>query len=123
MIVEEHFWFTATVLAVNGFIISTESDLIQTLFAPIFSTFISCYAIFLVVHRSSAHADKIKLPDNLAKLPESQKTFLDKGRETLCHLKIFPRHFLFVVFEFSGALFYTVLIISSCIAVWVRHYC
>ncbi len=121
-VIDEHFWFTATTLAVNGFIISTKFNPPQMAFITIFSTLISCYAIFLIVHRSAADADKIDLPEDLRKLPESKKTFIDKGRETWYHLKIFPKHFLFVVFEFSGALFYVFLVFASCVAVWICCY-
>jgi len=118
-IVDEHFWFTATTLAVNGYLLSSDIISKYNLSAKIISSFISLYAIFLIIHRSAAHADKIHMPESLKNIPESEKTFIHKGKETWIHFKLIPEHILFVIFEFSGTLFYLILVLFSCIAVWI----
>jgi hypothetical protein len=119
-IVSEHFWFTATTLGLNAFLISADPSPSTAWWARACSTAVSAYAVFLIVHRSAAHAGKLAdlYPEDLRALSESQKEFWHKGRETWAHLKIFPRHLLFVVFEFNGALFYVSLVVLSCLGVW-----
>ena len=118
-IVDEHFWITATTLAVNGYLISTDISLQYITLVKYVSTIISLYAIFLIIHRSAAHADKIQMPEAISKLSERDKTFIHKGKETWIHIKLVPKHLLFIIFEFSGALFYLLLVSVSCIAVWL----
>jgi len=118
-IVDEHFWITATTLGLNAYLISEKQNLGNSLCTVFFSTIISLYAIFLILHRSEAHADKIKLPPDL-QIPESEKTYKHKLRETCCHFRMLPSQFLFVVCEFSGAFFYMLLVFFSCIGVWLK---
>lgn len=118
-IVDEHFWFTATTLAVNAFLISTNTIQRYAISLKAISTVISLFAIFLIVHRSAAHADKIRMPRGLKRIPERSKTSIHKAKETWVFLKLFPKHLLFVICEFSGALFYLILVLGSCIAVWL----
>lgn len=118
-IVREHFWFTATTIAVNAFIMSAGLQPLQILWARIFSTVISGFAVFLIVHRSAAHADKLRYPDYLDQIPESEKQFWHKARQTWCHFKLFPKHVPFVICEFGGALFYLLLVVASCVGVWL----
>jgi hypothetical protein len=116
-IVDEHFWITATTLGVNGFIISSNCNCFAPPLLRAVSIVISLYAGFLIIHRSAAHADKISIPKELASIPEKDKSFLHKGLETIVHVMLIPRHLLFVVFEFSGAFFYLLLVIISCAGV------
>lgn len=118
---DEHFWFTATTVGVNAFLMSSA---IQPKYGAIvigLSTVVSVYAIFLIVHRSAIHAGKVKLPQDLKELPESEKTATHKARETWHHMRIVPRHLVFVVCEMSGALFYLILVMTSCIGVWLAR--
>ncbi|MEA3367181.1 MAG: hypothetical protein U9R68_03595, partial [Planctomycetota bacterium] len=65
-IIREHFWFTATTIAVNAFIMSADHlQPRQILGARIFSTVISVFTVFLIVHRSAVYAGKIHYPDYL----------------------------------------------------------
>ena len=120
-IVDEHFWFTATIMAVNGFIISSTAVSPYAVGAKCFSAAITLYAVFLIVHRSAAYSDKLQncYPERLKEMSGNNKTFVTKAWETWCHFKIFPGHLLFVICEFSGALFYLLLAVTSCVAVWI----
>ena len=119
-ILDEHFWFTATTLAVNISLFTTNNLNQHIILTKIASTIVSLYATFLIIHRSAAHADKIRMPESLQRIPEANKTFIHKAMETWVHFKLVPKHFLFVIFEFSGSLFYIILLVLSCIAVWLR---
>lgn len=119
-ILKEHFWFTATTLAVNGFLMSATIQAKYSFAARVaVSTLISVYAAYLIVQRSAAAAGKIKSPEDLEKIPADQKTFLHKARETWHSLKIVPSHLLFVVCELSGSFFYLLLVLASCVGVWL----
>jgi hypothetical protein len=118
-IVDEHFWFTATTLAVNGYLIATNTPPQYNALTKITSTLISLYAIFLIIHRSAALADKIQMPESIRRIPERDKSFIHKGKETWVHIKLVPKHLVFVIFEFSGAFFYLLLVLVSCVAVWL----
>jgi hypothetical protein len=118
-VLKEHFWFTATTLALNAFLLS---DTIRGKYSfaarAAVSTLFSLYAAYLIVNRSAAAAGKIKFPRDLEEIPADQKTFKHKFRETWHTLKIVPRHLLFVVCELSGAFFYLLLLLVSCVGVW-----
>jgi len=118
-IVEEHFWSAATTMAVNAFIMSAHLSPSQVPWAKGVSAIISLYAAFLIGHRSAAHADKLHYPGHLSHIPESDKQPWHKAQETWCHVKLFPRHLLFVICEFSGALFYLILVVISHLGVWL----
>ena len=116
-ILQEHFWFTATTLAANGFLMSANIECQNWYVLKVISTLISLYAVYLIVERSASAANKVKLPKDLEKKEPEQKTAKDKARETLYRFKIVPKHFLFVVCEFSGSFFYLLLVVASCIGV------
>ena len=120
-ILQEHFWFTATTLAVNGFLMSANIGCKNWYVVRIISTLISAYAVYLIVERSASAANKIKLPKDLEDKKSDKKTASDKARETWHRFKIVPKHFLFVVCEFSGAFFYLLLVVASCIGVWLTR--
>lgn len=124
-IVDEHFWITATTLAVNGFIISECLDLspASLFWARIGATVISIFAVFLIVHRSSSDAGILKnwYPDRLRGLKREEKKFWHKAWETWCHVKLFPFHLVYVVCEASGALFYLLLVVLSVLGVWFAN--
>jgi hypothetical protein len=119
-IVDEHFWFTATTLGFNAFIISSNSVHDYHWQIRIISTFISLFALFLIIHRSAAHANKIEgvYPQDIASLPQKDRTWRHKLSETLCHFKVVVKHIPFVICEFSGSLFYCLLVTISCVGVW-----
>jgi hypothetical protein len=119
-ILNEHFWFTATTLAVNAFLISATIQGKYSFAARVaVSTLISVYAAYLIVQRSAGAAGKIRFPEDLMKIPADQKTFRHKSRETWHTLRIVPSHLLFVVCELSGSFFYLLLVLASCVAVWL----
>lgn len=120
-IVEEHFWFTATTLAVNAFLVTSEAAASWGWLTVGFSTVASAYAAFLILHRSAAHAGRLRYPAPINQLSEAQKNGWHKAQETWCHLRVVPSQLLFVLGECSGALFYLVLVVASCAAVWLRH--
>lgn len=115
-IITQHFWFTATTMGVNGFLISNYEKITYSHFTLFWITFINLYAMFLIIHRAAYHAGKNKLPAKLTKKPQSQRGFVDKLKETIFHFKIAAQHIPFIIGEFSGTLFYILLVITSYIA-------
>jgi hypothetical protein len=117
-LVDEHFWITATTLAFNAFIISAEikSDSLYKILA---SSIVSVFAIFLIIHRSAAHANKIEYPHDVKSIAEKDKSCKHKLVESWAHIKIVIKHIPFVICELSGALFYIVLIVLSFMGVIV----
>lgn len=124
-IVDEHFWFTATALGFNAFLISLASK-DSAVDAPdvlaLCSIIVSLYASYLIIHRSAAYADKLQIPKRLEGVEEKEKSFLDKGQETVYHLWTCARHVPWVVFEFSGSLFYLLLVVLSSLGVLYAHF-
>ena len=112
-IVDEHFWFTAITLGINAFVIEKSFD---TLNIVIVTTVINIYAIFLILHRAAAHADKLIYPKKIASMGERDKKFYHKGIETLYNIRIAIKMIPYVIFEMSGAFFYILLILTSYIA-------
>lgn len=119
-IVHEHHWFALTTLGINAFFLVTDFEEPKLFIARILSTLVSTIAFFLIVQRAAMHEDQISYPKWLAEMEKGQKRFYHKALETLCHLLQFPKFLLFVVCEFSGAFFYGVLVVISCIGVWLR---
>lgn len=112
-IVDQQFWFTATIMTVNGFLISNYDKITYSYFTLIWISFINFYALFLLIHRSASHAYKITLPAQLSKKPQSERGFADKFKETLFHFKVAFNHIPFIIGEFSGTLFYILLVLTS----------
>ena len=110
-IVDEHFWFTAITVGFNSFLIEKLDKNDGRVF--LVSTIVSFYAVFLVLHRAAAHADKLWYPEFIRNMDERDKRFYHKGLETLCHFLVALKMIPIVVFEFSGALFYILLIVLS----------
>jgi len=79
------------------------------------------YAVYLIIERSASAANKVKLPKDLKEKESDKKTAADKARETWYRFKIVPKHFPFVACEFSGAFFYLLLVVASCIGVWLTR--
>ena len=115
-IVDEHFWITATTLAFNAFVMGADEKIAQ-LYRLLASMIISIFAIFLVIHRSAAHANKINYPSKIRSLDEKDKSFRHKLVETRVHIKVVIKHIPFVLCELSGALFYILLIVISFLGV------
>ena len=115
-ILNEHFWFAATTIGVNAFILKEKGISLKSIDSVtliIISSFLSFYGIYLVLHRSAAHSNKLIIPKSVEGIEEKDKTFVHKFVETLCHIRVVIQHIPFVVTEFSGSLFYILLIILS----------
>ena len=116
IIVDQHFWFTATMLGINGWLTSSSDKIVFSAFTLVWITFLNIYAIFLIIHRAAYHADKVIYPENLSNKPQSEKNVRDKLSETFINVKITLNHIPFVIAEFSGSLFYVLLVLTSYIA-------
>lgn len=121
-VLQEHFWFTATVLAVNGFLMS-DAPPDYSVAVAVVSTLVSLYGAYLIVERSAAVAGKINLPEELERMPTREKTWREKWRETQYKLRIAGSHVPFVVCELSGAFFYLVLVVFSWLGVLAARLC
>ena len=117
---EEQFWFTATTVGVNAFLLSSTVPIPSWLVAPV-SVVMSIYCVFLILHRSAAHAEKLVTPKMCENVNEKDKTWRHKAAETRMHIRTVFRHIPFVVFEASRALFFVMLAVASCIAVLIRY--
>ncbi|MFC2152193.1 hypothetical protein ACFLSE_06655 [Bacteroidota bacterium] len=115
-IVDQHFWFTATAMGLNGFLISNCDKIDYSLLTVLWILFINLYICFLIIHRSAYHAGKIKLPKKLKEIPQSERGFKEKFNETRIHLIICLKHIPFVIGELSGSLLYLLLVITSFVA-------
>lgn len=112
VIVQQHFWFTVTMLTVNGFLISNYKEP-YSLYTLIWVTVLNLNAIFLIISRAASHADKIHFPEKITRIPQSERTYKEKARETIITIKATLRHIPFMIFEFGNSLFYTLLVLGS----------
>jgi hypothetical protein len=119
-IVDEHFWFTAMTVGFNAFVIDKMEMTCHGREVLYATTLVNLYAIFLILHRAAAHAGKLKYPRFVAEMDETSKWFYHKGIETLCHFAAAIRMIPTVLFEFSGALFYILLITLSYLGVIMK---
>jgi len=115
-IIDQQFWFTATTLGINGFLISNYDKITYNHFTLGWIIFLDFYAIYLLVQRSASHAYKAKLPDNLTIKPQAERNFFDKLKETIFYFKVSFKHIPYIICEFSGTLFYILLVLSSLVA-------
>lgn len=118
---DEHFWFTATTLGLNGFLISQADQWQLGVPATLWIGFLNLYALYLVVHRAASFAGKLTAPAELAERAQRDRTYRDKLIETGYNLRTVVRHIPFVVSECSGTLFFILLIITSYCAVLIAH--
>lgn len=112
-IIDQQFWFTATTMSVNGFLVSMCDKVNFSTFTFWWITFINFYAIYLLIQRGASHAYKTGLPPKLTIKPPSERGFLDKLKETVFYFKISFNHIPYIIGEFSGTLFYILLVLSS----------
>jgi hypothetical protein len=119
IIVEEHFWFTAITLAFNAFILDKMKDKLDNSLLLTAALIINIYAMFLILHRAAAHADRLKYPKWIEKIKEHDKKFYHKGVETLFHIWISIKMIPIVIFELSGAFFYLLLVIFSFLGIFL----
>lgn len=112
VIVQQHFWFTVTMLTVNGFLISNYKEP-YSLYTLIWVTVLNLNAIFLIISRAASHADKIHFPEKITRIPQSERTYKEKARETIITIKATLRHIPFMILEFGNSLFYTLLVLGS----------
>ena len=116
IIVQQQFWFSATMLGVNGFLISSKSIEPYSIYTLISVSFLNLFALFLITTRAASHADKIHYPERITKIPKPQHTYKHNAIETYIRIKASIKHIPFMILEFSGALFYTLLVLISYIA-------
>lgn len=93
----------------------------------LFSLGISVYAAFLVLQRSATAEHEFDKPENkVDELPGEKSESIAEWRaarrarvwqETRRNLRVVRHHIPFVLREWSGALFYVLLIVVSCFAV------
>lgn len=115
IIVQQHFWFSATMLGVNGFLILRNSEP-YSYYALIAVSILNLYAIFLIVSEAAAHADKIHFPKTITNIPQSQRIWKHKFVETRIRIKAAIKHIPFMIFELGKSLFYVLLILFSYLA-------
>jgi hypothetical protein len=116
---EEQFWFTATTVGVNAFLFGRTAPIPSWLVVS-GSVVMSIYCVFLIIHRSAAHAHKLVTPKMCEHVEEKDKTWRHKAAETRMHIRVVFRHIPFVICELSGAFFYVMLAVASCVAVLIR---
>jgi hypothetical protein len=108
----EQFWVVATTIGINSYIIGNFPSYRQVIhYILAFSTLLTCYSIFLIIHRARAH---IKCAYMLYRLIEPS-TDVDKEVKDLFKSsgKVSPS-------DFTGAGFYAVVVLSSYIALLMR---
>lgn len=109
-IIDEHFWFTATTIGFNFVVLDKivgKVDFNQ--FFPVI-LFINLYAIYLILHRAAAYAQRLVPASSKF---EGAKTYADKFKETQNNVWSAIKMLPMVVVEFSGSLFYIILIVAS----------
>jgi len=119
-ITEEQFWFTATTVGVNAFLLSCTLPICEWLIATV-SVVMTTYCIYLILYRSAAHAGKLVKPKISENVDEKDKTWRHKAAETSMYLRTVFRHIPFVVCEASGSLFFVMLAGASCVGVIIRY--
>ncbi|MEX0995827.1 MAG: hypothetical protein WDZ45_02115 [Flavobacteriaceae bacterium] len=112
-IIDQHFWFTATALGLNGYLISGSEKIDYSLFTVIWISFLNLYICFLIIQRSAYHAGKIKTPKKIKKKSQSERDFIDKFKETQVNIITSIKHIPFITAEFSGTLLYLLLVITG----------
>jgi hypothetical protein len=123
-IVNEHFWFTATTIGVNGLAISQvdkvyiSSTVIGVLFA------LTVYAVYLIVDRSAQYAMSNANTKHITK-PVSHyegsnylRLILERLWLTIREFWQYVKHTPFIIMEFGSSLFYILLIGASFWGVW-----
>ena len=118
---DEHFWFTATTLGFNAFVISSVQGTNQRGLLIIASSVISLLAIFLIVDRFGSHAQRLQLPDRLKDIPFAKYSFKDVAAFTFFRFTRFFPNLLFAIVECSGSLFYIMLVMASWLAVLFKR--
>jgi hypothetical protein len=116
-ILDEHFWFTATTLGFNAFVISSDQQERHRHSMIIISGVISALALFLIVDRFAAHAKRQRRPDQFKAIPFEQYSLKDLAMITLYRMKRFFPNLIFAIAECSGSLFYILLVTASWLAV------
>ena len=119
-VLDEHFWFTATTLGFNAFVISSDQWTNHRNLMIIASSIISFLAIFLIVDRFGVSAQRLRLPDRFKDVPFEKYSLKDVGTFTFCRIKRFFPNLLFAIVECSGSLFYIILVAASWLAVFFR---
>lgn len=118
---DQHFWITATTIAINAFLMSQVDQLGLSVAGILWIGLLNLYAVFLILHRSAYHAGKLMLPDSCLNVPQQERGFRHKWAETRLNLPIVARQLFFAIGECSGTLFYLLLVGSSYMAVVVLY--
>lgn len=109
IIVDESFWFTATTLGINGFLVNSSNFHLSSI-GLLLIGLVNVFSIYLLVHRSASYHNKLK--------GIGTNTVSDKfKKETLPNLWISIKHVPMIFAEFSGSLFYILLIVVSFLGV------
>lgn len=118
-IIDEHFWFTATTIGFNFVIIDKVLGKINFNYILPYILIINLYAVFLILHRSAAHAQRLTPPSS--KL-EKDKTYSDKLKETKNNFWSAFKMISVVIIEFSDSLFYILLIVGSFLGIILQNH-
>ena len=111
---DEQFWFTAAVVGFNAVVL----DKMSGCFSVYASGVVSLFGIYILLTRWVTAADR--QPQN----PPNAKSAsaMERARYTAREIVIAGRAFPYVVAEFSGSLFYLLLIGVTFAAVLVRFF-
>ena len=119
-IIDEHFWFTATILGVNVSILGLEKIMFPQSITVVVVAFLNAFAFHLILDRSSAYARGNGLNEEGKPHIDFKQSYrivlAERFKLTFWEfknsLKLIP--FLFV--EMGSSLFYLLLVVVSCIA-------
>jgi len=109
-IIDEHFWFTATTIGFNFVVIDKIIGKVDFNYVFPYILIVNLYAIYLILHRAAAHAQRLA---PVSSKFEGDKTCADKLKETRNNVWSAIKMLPIVIVEFSGSLFYILLITGS----------
>ena len=110
-IINEHLWFTLTTITVNGYIIFLEGKHgISTITLVIGSIIVSLFALYLILDRAIFYY-------NYNQTEGSTKKKYYYNPESILRFNPFAAMEFVFLREFSGAAFYFILVLFSCIGV------
>lgn len=120
-VLKEHFWFTATTVTMNGFLLNGIQAITYGFLVKLLSLIVSAFAAYLVIERAASKEseDKELWPD-LKDVPGEKKRDR-KWREAQRKFHAVLLYTPVVVSEASGSLFYLLLIGASCVGVLLAH--
>ena len=119
---DEQFWFTAAVVGFNTVVMKTDVSALPPCFLLVVSTVVSVFGLHLILSRwvrDAVDGGRITAP------PFNNKTAkaCQRARYTLWEFRAYLKDFGYVIAEFSGTLFYVLLILATFIGVVIRCRC